>query len=106
MNKLTSASLALLTTTALMSASTAFAQTSSDTEFDDDVIIVQATKRDTSVQDIPISVTVVSPETLEEQGVVSIKDLVSVTSGFNLQSSQTETQGTSIRIRGVGTTRP
>jgi len=104
MNKLTSASLALLTTTALMSASTAFAQTSSDTEFDDDVIIVQATKRDTSVQDIPISVTVVSPETLEEQGVVSIKDLVSVTSGFNLQSSQTETQGTSIRIRGVGTT--
>jgi len=102
----TSASLALLTTTALMSASTAFAQTNpSDTVVqDEDVVIVRATKRDTSLQEIPISVTVVSPDQLDDQGVVSIKDLVSVTSGFNLQSSQTETQGTSIRIRGVGTT--
>jgi len=85
MNKFTSTSLALLATTALMSASTAFAQTSSDdTGVDDDVIIVQATKRDTSLQEIPISVTVVSPDQLQDQGVASIKDLVSVTSGFNL----------------------
>ncbi len=70
----------------------------------EDEIIVTATKRPESVQDIPISVTVVTPTQLENQGVASIKDLSSVASGFNIQSSQTETQGTSIRIRGVGTT--
>jgi len=80
-----------------MPAATAFAQV-------DDEIIVTATKRATSVQDVPISVTVVSPTQLENQGVTSIKDLASVASGFNIQSSQTESQGTSIRIRGVGTT--
>ena len=45
-----------------------------------------------------------NPAQLENQGIASIKDLSSVASGFNIQSSQTETQGTSIRIRGVGTT--
>ncbi len=79
-------------------AGTAIAQ-----EYEDE-IIVTATKRATSVQEVPISVTVVSPAQLENQGVTSIKDLESVASGFNIQSSQTETQGTSIRIRGVGTT--
>jgi len=76
----------------------------SHAQIDDDEIIVTATKRATSVQDVPISVTVVNPAQLENQGVTSIKDLSSVASGFNIQSSQTETQGTSIRIRGVGTT--
>ena len=103
MKKLASAALALLSTTALMSAPAAFAQDNGQ-EFDEDVILVTATKRASSVQDIPISVTVVNPTQLENQGVTSIKDLSSVASGFNIQSSQTETQGTSIRIRGVGTT--
>jgi len=81
-------------------ATTAFAQVNTE----EDEIIVMATKRASSVQDVPISVTVVTPVQLENQGVKSIKDLESVASGFNIQSSQTETQGTSIRIRGVGTT--
>ena len=87
----------LLATTALTLPQIAAAQ-------DADEIIVTATKRATSVQDVPISVTVVNPAQLENQGIASIKDLSSVASGFNIQSSQTETQGTSIRIRGVGTT--
>ena len=70
----------------------------------EDEIIVMATKRATSVQDVPLAVTVVTPTQLENQGVTSIKDLATVASGFNIQSSQSETQGTSIRIRGVGTT--
>lgn len=56
------------------------------------------------VQDIPIAVTAVAPETLERQGVADIKNLASISPSFNIQSSQTETQGTSIKIRGVGTT--
>jgi len=100
MKKLASVGITLLSSTMLMSTSTAFAQSADD----EDVILVTATKRASSVQEVPISVTVVSPTQLENQGVVSIKDLSSVASGFNIQSSQTESQGTSIRIRGVGTT--
>jgi len=97
MKNLKFVSACLLATTALTVPDIAAAQI-------EDEVIVTATKRDTSVQDVPISVTVVSPAQLENQGVASIKDLSSVASGFNIQSSQSETQGTSIRIRGVGTT--
>ncbi len=90
-----------------MLAGPAFAQTN-DTPgadlYEEDVIIVNATRRASDVQDIPIAVTAITPVQLERQGIVNISDLSSVTPGFNLQSSQTETQGTSLRIRGVGTT--
>ena len=100
MKTITRLSTCLLAASAMTAISTAgFAQ---DQEVDE--ILVTATKRATSVQDVPISVTVVTPDQLENQGIASIKDLSSVASGFNIQSSQTETQGTSIRIRGVGTT--
>ena len=100
MKTFTRLSTCLLAASAMTAISTVgFAQ---DQEIDE--ILVTATKRATSVQDVPISVTVVSPAQLENQGVASIKDLSSVASGFNIQSSQSETQGTSIRIRGVGTT--
>ena len=56
------------------------------------------------VQDIPLAVTAVAPEALERQGVNDIKNLASISPSINIQSSQTETQGTSIKIRGVGTT--
>ncbi|MFN6934170.1 MAG: TonB-dependent receptor [Tsuneonella sp.] len=82
---------------------TAFAQAATE-EDDKDVIIVTATLRAADVQDIPIAVTAVAPEALERQGVTDIKTLSSISPSFNIQSSQTETQGTSIRIRGVGTT--
>ncbi|WP_189496795.1 TonB-dependent receptor [Algimonas arctica] len=88
-----------------MLVSPAFAQDNGDGDrFVEDVIIVQATRRASDVQDVPIAVTVINPVQLERQGVTNIQDLASVASGFNIQSSQTETQGTSIRIRGVGTT--
>ena len=67
-------------------------------------IIVTATLREADVQDIPLAVTAVAPEALDRQGVNDIKLLSSISPSFNIQSSQTETQGTSIKIRGVGTT--
>lgn len=69
-----------------------------------DVIIVTATLRAADVQDIPIAVTAVSPAELDRQNILDIRNLSAISPSFNLQSSQTETQGTSIRIRGVGTT--
>ena len=79
------------------------AQAEDDTD-ESQPIIVTATLRAMDVQDIPLAVTAVSPETLEREGVSDIKTLASISPSFNIQSSQTETQGTSIKIRGVGTT--
>ena len=70
----------------------------------DEPIIVTATLRAMDVQDIPLAVTAVAPEALEREGISDIKTLSSISPSFNIQSSQTETQGTSIKIRGVGTT--
>ncbi len=83
----------------------AYAQTAqSSDDSGDEPIIVTATLRAMDVQDIPLAVTAVAPEALEREGVSDIKTLSSISPSFNIQSSQTETQGTSIKIRGVGTT--
>ena len=88
-----------------MLAPAAFAQNAqSEEDSGDEPIIVTATLRAMDVQDIPLAVTAVAPEALEREGVSDIKTLSSISPSFNIQSSQTETQGTSIKIRGVGTT--
>jgi iron complex outermembrane recepter protein len=108
MRRLNKLAVSALTTTILVSLAItpAYAQ---DAQAEDDAddsqpIIVTATLRAMDVQDIPLAVTAVSPETLERQGIADIKTLSSISPSFNIQSSQTETQGTSIKIRGVGTT--
>lgn len=88
-------------------AAPAFAQTvqaSSDDAVDGDEIIVTATLREASVQDIPIAVTAIAPAALERQGVNDVKLLSTISPSFVYQSSSTETAGVGIRIRGVGTT--
>jgi outer membrane receptor protein involved in Fe transport len=83
----------------------AYAQTAqAEEDSGDEPIIVTATLRAMDVQDIPLAVTAVAPEALERQGINDIKNLAAISPSFNIQSSQTETQGTSIKIRGVGTT--
>ncbi len=101
-NRVMTAALTGTVFSALM-APAAFAQ-NSETDDGDEPIIVTATLRAMDVQDIPLAVTAVAPETLEREGVSDIKTLSSISPSFNIQSSQTETQGTSIKIRGVGTT--
>jgi iron complex outermembrane recepter protein len=81
----------------------AFAQEAATPE-KDEPIVVTATLRTLNVQDIPLAVTAVSPTQLERQGVADVKSLASISPSFNIQSSQTESGGTSIKVRGVGTT--
>lgn len=105
----------LLRTTAIACAAgfaglsgTAFAQDSDETaetpEFDDDIIIVTATRREQDVQDIPIAVTAVSPVQLERQGVVNVQEITNVSPSFSTSSAQTAAGSVVLRIRGVGTT--
>jgi len=93
-----SAMAALLSTTALITiAPDAEAQT-------EDEIIVTATRRAESIQDVPIAVTAISPEVLEQQGVVNIQNLTSVAPSFSTSQAQTASGTVVLRIRGVGTT--
>ena len=103
MIKTAGVSLALLSTTALISAPTAFAQTN-DTSFGEDVVISTATRRAENVQDVPIAVTVIQPEDLEKQGVVNIQNLASVAPSFATSNAQIASGSVVLRIRGVGTT--
>jgi outer membrane receptor protein involved in Fe transport len=103
-NRLITAALCSTICSAML-APAAYAQTAeSSDDSGDEPIIVTATLRAMDVQDIPLAVTAVAPEALERQGVNDIKNLASISPSINIQSSQTETQGTSIKIRGVGTT--
>ena len=67
-------------------------------------VTVTATQRTESIQDVPIAVTALNPETLERAGVADVTSLDSVAPSFNMNSSDTTTGGTTLRIRGVGTT--
>jgi outer membrane receptor protein involved in Fe transport len=67
-------------------------------------IIVTATKRATNIQEVPIAVTALTDVQLERTGIRDIRDLPALSPSFNMNSSNTTTGGTTLRIRGVGTT--
>ena len=67
-----------------------------------DDIIVTAQKREQSLQDVPLVVTTLSSEMLQDAGVRDIKDLQILTPGMTVTSTQSEAS-TTARIRGVGT---
>lgn len=67
-----------------------------------DDIIVTAQKREQSLQDVPIVVTSLSQEALQDAGVRDIKDLQILTPGLIVTSTTNESV-TTARIRGVGT---
>ncbi|NNE57626.1 MAG: TonB-dependent receptor [Hellea sp.] len=70
----------------------------------EDEIIITATKRAESIQDVPIAVTAIQPEQLAEQGVVNIQNLSSVAPSFAASNAQIASGSVVLRIRGVGTT--
>ena len=68
---------------------------------DSNTIIVTAQRRNEKLEDVPMSVAVVSAETLANSGVNSVRDLANVTSGFQVNASGVVTQPA---LRGVTTT--
>jgi outer membrane receptor protein involved in Fe transport len=67
-----------------------------------DEIIVTAQKRSNSLQNVPIVVTAVGRQLLQDTGIKDIKDLAVLTPGL-LVTSTTNEGSTTARIRGVGT---
>ena len=71
---------------------------------DDSVIIVTATRRAQDVQDIPIAVTAISPQALENQGVDNIQEVTTLAPSFTSSQAQLASGSVVLRIRGIGTT--
>ncbi len=95
------------TALALFAAIPAYAQEApqaDDSSTESGEIIVTATLRNENLQDVPIAVTAFNSESLEKAGVRDIRSLDNVSASFNLNSTQTESGGTTLRVRGVGTT--
>ena len=86
----------------------AFAQDQDDAQqaetYNENVIIVTATRRAQDVQAIPLAVTAVSPVQLERQGVVNVGQITNVSSSFSTSNAQLASGSVVLRIRGVGTT--
>jgi len=71
---------------------------------DDNVIIVTATRRAQDVQDIPLAVTAISPQQLDNQGVVNIQQISALAPSFTSSQAQLASGSVVLRVRGVGTT--
>ncbi len=67
-----------------------------------DQIVVTAQKRTQSLQDVPIVVTTISRQLLQDTGIKDIKDLALLTPGLVVTSTTSEAS-TTARIRGIGT---
>lgn len=94
--------LTMLATTALvapLAATPAFAQASDETEARNE-IIVTAQRREERLEEVPMSVAVVTAETLANAGVTNLRDLANVTTGYQLGSGGAFPQPA---IRGVTT---
>lgn len=65
-------------------------------------IVVTAQKRAENVQDVPISITAFSGETLAAAGIEDVRDLRRITPNLNFTTAA-QTANTRIQIRGVGT---
>ncbi|MFP5374084.1 MAG: TonB-dependent receptor [Gammaproteobacteria bacterium] len=65
-------------------------------------ITVTAQKREEALQDVPISVTALGEQALQDAGVRDVKDLQVLVPGLTVTSTQSEAQ-TTARIRGIGT---
>ena len=63
-------------------------------------VLVVATKRTASLQDIPLAVSAITEEALRDQQINTVEDLTRLVPSLNKQS------GNSFNIRGIGTQAP
>ncbi|PCD03150.1 TonB-dependent receptor [Sphingomonas spermidinifaciens] len=66
-------------------------------------IVITATRRNETVQDVPIAVTAVGSELLDNAGVVDIRGLEQLAPSLQTSTGQSSATGTTIYIRGITT---
>ncbi len=67
-------------------------------------IIVTATKREANIQEIPIAVSAFQGDELTERGIDEVEDLTQVSPSIQINTSNSASNGGTLRIRGMGTT--
>ena len=66
-------------------------------------IVVTATGRTAALQDVPLAVTAIGGEQIENTGANDLRDLTQVAPSFNMGTGQSNSSGTTARVRGIGT---
>ncbi|MBO9624645.1 MAG: TonB-dependent receptor [Sphingomonas sp.] len=66
-------------------------------------IVVTATRRNETVQSVPIAITAIGPELLRNAGVDNIRDLEQLAPSLQSSTGQSSATGTTIYIRGITT---
>jgi outer membrane receptor protein involved in Fe transport len=67
-------------------------------------IIITSTKREANIQDVPIAVSAFSADELTNRGIDEVEDLAAVSPSIQIQTSNSASNGGTLRIRGMGTT--
>ena len=70
---------------------------------EEDAIIVTATRRNEALSDVPLAVSAVSGDTLQNTGAVDIRGLNQVSPSLLVSSTSSEAGASVARIRGIGT---
>ena len=74
-----------------------------DTQQSDDSIIVTATRRNEALSDVPLAVSAVTGDTMQNTGAVDIRGLNQVSPSLLVSSTSSEAGAGTARIRGIGT---
>jgi iron complex outermembrane receptor protein len=93
----------ILLTGASLAAMGAFSPAMAQDEDVTEEIVVTATGRTAAIQDVPIAVTALTGETLEDAGVENLLDLEQMAPSLRIGAGQSTSAGTIARIRGLGT---
>ena len=95
----------LLATVALCAGAPAFAQDSQGAAAGNEMgdIIVTATKRAQALSDVPIAVSAVTADSLQNSGASDIRQLNQVSPSLLVSSTSSEANSAAVRIRGIGT---
>jgi outer membrane receptor protein involved in Fe transport len=78
-------------------------QPSADTPAEQDSIIVTATRRNEALSDVPLAVSAVTANTMQNTGAVDIRGLNQVSPSLLVSSTSSEAGASVARIRGIGT---
>jgi len=101
---LTASAIALMATTPAFAQDAAPAASQADeTVRDEGEVVVTATGRAQLAQDVPIAVSVLGSEQIENAGVSDIRGLRQVTPSLQVTTGQSAATGVVLRIRGIGT---
>jgi outer membrane receptor protein involved in Fe transport len=66
-------------------------------------IVVTATGRSAVIQDVPVAVTAVTAETIQNAGITDVRNLQALVPSYRVATGQSNSAGTAINIRGIGT---